>query len=119
MLNRPKESLRDCRSLLHALKAEYDGDAGVLNGRLYYDAFQISIAHGDQARASVFAERAYKARVICEGEDSPATRRAKYLALKPAAHYSFEICSTKWKTTREMIPEGFNTVQFENWLFGE
>lgn len=115
--SRPKESLRDCHSLLQILKEEYDGCAEVLNARLYYDAFQISIAHGDQARAGVFAERAYKARVACEGEDSPATQRMQSFALKPADHDIFEEYSTKWKTKRNMIPKGLDTAQFEDWLF--
>jgi hypothetical protein len=40
---------------------------------------EMTIAHGDQARASAFAERGYKMRVICEGEDSPETRKLKDL----------------------------------------
>lgn len=113
----PEESLRDCRSLLHILEDEYEGHIGVLSARLYYDAFQISIAHGDQARASVFAERSYRSRVICEGEDSPETQRVKSFALKPAAHCTYGICSMKWKTTRAMMPKGLNEAQFEEWLF--
>lgn len=119
MQSRPNESLRDCHSLLQVLQEEYDGFAGVLNARLYYDAFQVSIAHGDQSRASVFAERAYKARVVCEGENSPETQKAKSLALKPADHSSFGLCSMKWKTKRDMIPKGLDTKQFEKWLFRE
>lgn len=119
MAKSPKESLGDCHSLLQLLNEEYDGCAGALSARLYYDAFQISIAHGDQARASVFAERAYKVRVICEGEDSPETQRAKSLALKPADHGSFRLCSMKWKTRREMVPKGLDTAQFEQWLWRE
>ncbi|ORY10231.1 hypothetical protein BCR34DRAFT_625347 [Clohesyomyces aquaticus] len=52
MASRPKDSLRDCSSLLQALRDEYDGCTEILSARAYYDAFQISIAHGDQARAS-------------------------------------------------------------------
>lgn len=117
MMNSPRESLRDCYLLLQVLEQEFDGGAGALIARLYYDAFQISIAHRDQARASIFAERAYKARVICEGEDSPETLRVKSLALKPADHSSFGVYSKKWQTTRDMVPKGLDTVQFDNWLF--
>lgn len=117
MQSRPEESLKDCYSLLQVLEEEYAGYAGVLNARLYYDAFQVSIAHGDQARASVFADRAYRARVICEGEDSPATQRMKSLALKPAGHRSCGGCSMKWKTKRDMFPKGLDPTQFEKWLF--
>ena len=41
--------------------------------RLQYDAFQVAVAHGDIARASIFAQRAYQARMVCEGEDSSET----------------------------------------------
>lgn len=117
MMSRPHESLRDCYSLLQVLEQEFGGYAGALIARLYYDAFQISIAHGDQARASMFAERAHEARVICEGEDSPETVRVKSLALKPAQHSSFRVYSRKWQTTRQSIPKGLDTVQFNKWLF--
>lgn len=86
MMSSPRESLSYCFSLLQVLEQEFDSCPWALLARLYYDAFQISIAHGDQARVSIFAERAYKARVICEGEDSPETLKVKSLALRPANH---------------------------------
>ncbi|UKZ97206.1 uncharacterized protein TrAFT101_011971 [Trichoderma asperellum] len=86
MMSSPYESLIDCYLMLQVLEQELDGCASAMIARLYYDAFHIIIAHGDQARASMFAERAYKARVICEGEDSPETLRVKSLAVKPAYH---------------------------------
>ncbi|KAK1754161.1 hypothetical protein QBC47DRAFT_403548 [Echria macrotheca] len=45
--------------------------------RVYYDAFQVAIANGDQARANVFAERWYASRVVIEGEDSEDAAKAK------------------------------------------
>ncbi|KAF7880667.1 uncharacterized protein EAF02_007513 [Botrytis sinoallii] len=117
MQSNPQESLRDCYSLIQVLDQEFDGCTDGLIARPYYDAFQISIAHGDQARASIFAERAYKARVICEGEDSPETLRAKSLALKPAVHNSFGVYSRKWKSARDSVPKGLDTVEFDRWLF--
>lgn len=117
MMSKPTESLKSCRLLLRTLEAEYDGHVEPHNARLYYDAFQICTAHGDQARASVFADKAYKARVICEGEESPETQRAKALSRKPSSHASFGLCSTRWKTTKTMIPKGLSKQQFEDWLF--
>ncbi|KAF7933477.1 hypothetical protein EAE99_003362 [Botrytis elliptica] len=117
MKSNPQESLRDCYSLIQVLDQEFDGCTDRLIARPYYDAFQISIAHGDQARASILAERAYKARVICEGEDSPETLRAKSLALKPAVHNSFGVYSRKWKSARDSVPKGLDTIQFDRWLF--
>ena len=63
VMNRPDDCLPDCHSLLQVLEEEYQGGAGALIARLYYDAFQISITHGDQARARVFAEKGHQSRV--------------------------------------------------------
>lgn len=113
----PAESLRDCHSLLEILKKEFEDDPGVHGCRLYYDALQICISHGDQARASVFADKAYKARVCCEGEDSPETKRMRSLSAKPAGHMGYGLLSKEWNTTRKMVPKGLDEAQFEGWLF--
>lgn len=117
MATRPRDSLWDCRSLRSILEAEYDGAPGSLLARLYYDAFQICIAHGDQARASVFAERAFKARVICEGDDTPEAKKAKALAVRPSDHASFEAYSGSWRRQKGMIPKVQEGEEFEKWLF--
>lgn len=117
MMTTPAESLRDCRTLLQTLNEEFNGHTGAHSCRLYYDAFQICISHGDQARAGVFAEKAYEARVCVEGEDSPETKRVKSLSMKPADHQSYGMCSTKWKTKRSMVPKGLAKAEFEAWLF--
>ncbi|KAF5670084.1 set domain-containing protein [Fusarium heterosporum] len=117
MMTNPGRSLSDCQALLHILQEEYEGHAGVLNARLYYDAFQISIAHGDSVRGSAFAERAYQARLICEGDDSPETMRMKSLAMKPTSHSSFGAYSTRWKTKKGEAMAASDTMEYENWLF--
>lgn len=116
VMNKPDECLADCYRLLQVLEEEYKGSAGALFARLYYDAFQISITHGDQARASVFAERAHQSRVICEGEDSPETRKIKNLMENPAGHMNFG-ASNRWKTAKKLVPKGLNTDEFEKWLW--
>ncbi|CAI7568865.1 unnamed protein product [Penicillium glandicola] len=58
----PKDCLGDCQVLLQTLEEEYEGSPGAYLARLYYDAFQISVAHFDLARAATFAERSYRAR---------------------------------------------------------
>jgi hypothetical protein len=112
----PEESLADCHSLLQVLEEEYKGSAGVLIARLYYDAFQISISHGDQARASAFAERGFISRVMCEGEDSPETLQIKSLRENPALHSNFR-ASERWKTAKGLVPKGLDTDGFEKWLW--
>jgi len=54
------------------------------------------IANGYQARAKAFAERAYAARVILEGEDSSETIGVKGLAEKPDNHRLYGT-SMRWK----------------------
>ena len=113
----PEKLLRACQLLLEVLDEEYDGYAGVLNAKVYYDAFQICIAHGDQARASVFAQMSYEARVVCEGEDSPETQRMKALARTPEMHFGFGMCSMKWHTSQEMVSNEMNWARLQMWLF--
>ena len=115
VMNRPEDCLADCHSVLQFLE-EYHGGAGASIARLYYDAFQISITHGDQARASVFARMAHESRVICEGEDSPETRKVKNLMDNPAGHRNFG-ASTRWKTAKGLVPKGLNAGEFERWLW--
>ena len=67
MMTKPVMSLHACKALLELLLKEYGSSDTALVARCYYDAFQIVISHGDQARAQVFAERGYRARVACEG----------------------------------------------------
>jgi SET domain len=116
VMNKPDDCLEDCQCLLQVLEEEYKGSAGGLIARLYYDAFQVSITHSDQARASVFAERGYRSRVICEGEDSPATRKIKKLMQNPAGHMNFG-ASKRWKTAKGLVPKGLNPGGFEKWLW--
>ena len=84
--------------------------------RLYYDAFQISITHSDQARASVFAQRAYESRVICEGQDNPETQKMKKFMKNPAEHLNFG-ASTRWKTVKGLVPKGLDPEGSEKWLW--
>ncbi|KAK6201779.1 hypothetical protein LQW54_009358 [Pestalotiopsis sp. IQ-011] len=117
MVLNPLKSLAACHELLQVLNREYGEAATALLARLYYDAFQITAAHGDQARASAFAEHAYMARVVCEGEDSPVTRKAKTLMQDPTRHASFGTYSKKWKSTKTAIAKELDEPSFEKWLW--
>ena len=116
VMNKPGDCLADCRRLHQVLEDEYEGHASALIARLYYDAFQISITHSDQARASIFAQRAYQSRIICEGDDSPETQQMKRFMQDPTAHRNFGV-SRRWRTAKTMIPKGLDVVAFENWLW--
>ncbi|KAK8017366.1 hypothetical protein PG993_013692 [Apiospora rasikravindrae] len=125
MMTRPLSSLHACRALLDTLHQEYtdphtgEATATALLPRLYYDAMQIVVAHGDQSRARVFAERCYRARIECEGEDSPATQKDKGLMQEPSSHASFGACGMKWRTSKTTLPdrETVGEEAFEKWLW--
>lgn len=117
MMSSPQNSLAVCYELLQTLDKEYGGTVIALLARLYYDAFQISVAHGDQARASVFAERMYIARLECEGEDSPDTQRAKVLMQDPTKHSTFNAYSTRWRSTKTAKPKNLDAGSFDKWLW--
>lgn len=116
VMDNPADCLADCQRLLNLLNEEYQGFPGPSVPRLYYDAFQISITHGDQARASVFADRGHKVRVTCEGDESPETRKLKELKENPAQHRNFGV-SRRWRTGKTMVPKGLDVEGFETWLW--
>jgi hypothetical protein len=74
------------------------------------------ISHGDQARASAFAERGFRSGVMCDGEDSPETQRIKSLRENPTRHRNFGP-SNRWKTAKGLVPKGLDTDGFEKWLW--
>jgi hypothetical protein len=112
VLMMPSDSLADCHKLLRLLEEEYECSAEALKARLYYDAFQICITHSDEARASGFTEKAYKSRILCEGEDSPLTKKMKNFKEKPAAHPNSGL-SGAWKTSTGSIPTGLSPDDFD------
>ncbi|KFY31874.1 hypothetical protein V493_00719, partial [Pseudogymnoascus sp. VKM F-4281 (FW-2241)] len=64
LMTSPGNALADCRELLSLYQVEGITDARVT--QVCYDAFQICITHGDEARASSFARMAYEKRLYLE-----------------------------------------------------
>ena len=114
LMSSPQKCIDDAYALMMLLTSEGITDARL--PRMYYDAFQMAIVHGDQARAKVFARRSYEARLWCEGEDSPGTISIKALVATPATHPSFG-ASKKWKQSLGMIPRKLDDEEFEKWLW--
>ncbi|KAI9675678.1 MAG: hypothetical protein M1817_001045 [Caeruleum heppii] len=112
----PTGCLANVRRLLRLLHEENITDSRV--PRAYYDAFQIAIAHGDQARAKSFAERAFKLRLQCEGDDSPEVSRLKALSTSPQNHNLYGT-SNLWKKSTKMMPKNLDEIAFDNWLWKE
>lgn len=85
----------------------------ILDTLAHYDAFQIAIAHGDNVRAQVFVERAYAARMIAKGDESPVTTKLKRLTEQSTEYLSNgenPVHSVASATRKD--GEGF-----ENWLW--
>ena len=114
IVSAPLSCLNNAHKLLALLKEENITDPRV--ARLWYDAFQIAIANGDEARAKLFAERAYAVRVIVEGEDSPDTALMKQYAARPASHRLYGT-TMKWKQPIMKIPQNLGEEEFEKWLW--
>jgi hypothetical protein len=114
IISTPLACLGAARLLLKLLEEENIADARV--PRAYYDAFQVAIANGDQARARVFAQRAKDAWVILQGDDGPdAIQLGKYAEF-PATHRLFD-STDKWKQAVTKVPRELNAQDFEGWLW--
>ncbi|KFY05165.1 hypothetical protein O988_00216 [Pseudogymnoascus sp. VKM F-3808] len=114
LMTSPGNALSDCRELLSLYEVEAITDARV--ARVCYDAFQICITHGDEARASSFARMAYETRLYLEGEDSSDTQKMKVFITSPAKHMSFGY-SQRWKQSMKKIPKDLSAEEFKLWLW--
>lgn len=116
IMSKPLECLHDAHKVFRMLNDE--GITGSRISRIYNDALQITIAHGDQARAKVFAQRAYDWRLVLEGEDSPETMRLKRIIDNPASHGLYD-AEMSWAQPVEATPQGLSETDFEKWLWRE
>jgi len=89
IVSAPVVCLHNAHALLGLLEEERIADGRI--PRLYYDALQIVIANGDQARAKIFTEKTYTARVILKGEDSPESNRLKGLVERSVNHRLYDV----------------------------
>jgi len=95
---------------------EEEGICNIRFSRACFNAFQIAAVVGDKARAKVFAERAYAARKVLAGDDSPMTIEFKHLAKQPVDYHlfgkRFHCYDDNWEAPREIYGE-----ELENWLW--
>ncbi|WZH50421.1 SET domain-containing protein [Fusarium acuminatum] len=89
-------------------------DAGL--PRAFFDAAQVTAAHGDLARARVFTERAAAGWLVLEGDDSLRVLKTKQLARNPSSHDTYKY-SAAWKTAVDDVPQGLDPNEFEDWLW--
>jgi hypothetical protein len=114
VLEHPAKSLSQIHRLFELLEEE--GICDIRFTRACFNAFQIAAVVGDKARAKVFAERAYAARKVFAGDDSPMTIEFKHLAKQPVNYHlfgkRFHCYDDNWEAPREICGE-----EFENWLW--
>jgi SET domain len=113
LVNSPLSCIKYAHKMFQRLKAEGIIDARM--ARFYYFTSQIVIAHGDQARAKVFLERAHSIWVTLQGNDHPGTRRLSELVSDPTegAHEG----SKKWESTKDDVPQSLTEQELNVWLF--
>lgn len=115
--NCPEKYLTNLKVNLELL-AELRMDFASQGYKSLSEAFKVAIVHSDEARARVFAIRAFERRRIMEGDDSPGVQEAKQLVEHPA---NLEGCGkfkdTRWEQRLESIPKDLNDKEFEAWLW--
>jgi hypothetical protein len=83
---------------------------------VYARAMYVAVMHGDQARASVFADKLYNANLTMFGEDDLRTIVAMDKAMAPAEIPQYGMCSMSWATGLGDVPL-LGGEQFERWLW--
>ncbi|KAJ6105215.1 SET domain-containing protein [Penicillium sp. IBT 18751x] len=89
-------------------------DSGL--SRVYLDAAQVAIVHGDLARGRIFAERAVRSWRISGGSDSKAVIEYGALEQNPSQLPIYGM-TMQWKTAVDDVPTVLGSTQFEDWLW--
>ncbi|KAM0451340.1 hypothetical protein ACHAO4_006015 [Trichoderma viride] len=106
-----EDALTLTRGMLDASKKE--GACDVRFPGVYNTAFQVAIKNGDKTRAKIFVDRAYVARVLVEGEDSPEAEKLAAFVVQPTLHPLYQPSDV----SEVEIPQGMNESEFEDWLW--
>ncbi|EHK40673.1 uncharacterized protein TrAtP1_013336 [Trichoderma atroviride] len=107
-----EDALTLTRGMLTAFEKE--GACDVRFPSVYLTAFQVAIKNGDTARAKIFVERAYAARVLVEGDDSPEAEKVAALVEQPTLHPLYKPSDD---VSEVEIPQGVSEAEFEDWLW--
>jgi hypothetical protein len=108
----PARALKYCRDLIEIRKSLKQTPE---IPRIYYDAFQVSVAHGDLARAKAFMRLHNEFKERIEGEWAVDAEK-RGLVERPERHRLYREVSRRWDTkaqyARDECGEGF-----EEWLW--
>ncbi|KAJ6003540.1 SET domain-containing protein [Penicillium canescens] len=84
--------------------------------RVYLDAAQVAIVHGDLARGRIFAERAVRSWRISGGSDDKNVIEYGALPQNPSQLPLYGM-SMQWKTTVDDALNALGSTEFEDWLW--
>ncbi|KAL4860602.1 hypothetical protein BDV12DRAFT_204871 [Aspergillus spectabilis] len=116
ILSLPLQTLRYLDREIELYNMTGPDDPGV--SRVYLDAAQVAIAHGDLARGRVFAERAVRGWRISEGSDSKKVLEYEALSQNPS-QLPLHGLSDQWKTAVDDFPSALesDSAEFDEWLW--
>ncbi|KAJ5117804.1 SET domain-containing protein [Penicillium atrosanguineum] len=84
--------------------------------RVYLDAAQVAIVHGDLARGRIFAEKAVRSWRISGGGDSKNVTEYGALPQNPSQLPLYGM-SMQWKRAVDDVPNALGSTEFEDWLW--
>jgi hypothetical protein len=92
IMTNPGRALRYCQELLYLRDKE---GFETQKPKVYHDPFQLSVAHGDLARASAFMKLQVKWYEIYQAEASVIAEMRGFVE-KPEKHTLYEVVSRRW-----------------------
>lgn len=107
-------ALRHSRELIEV--AEAVGMSNTIISDALREAAMTCIFNSDQARANIFAQKAYETRLVLEGPDSVNVKKLAKFAKNPANYKDFGI-TDDWKSKPQDIPTDMTDTDFEMWLW--
>ncbi|KAM0493506.1 hypothetical protein ACHAP8_009136 [Fusarium lateritium] len=114
ILSEPERMLRYVDRQVQLYKEHSFDDVGL--PRAFFDAAQITAAHGDLARSRIFTERALAGWLLIQGDDDPQVLKTRRLAMNPSRHATHGY-SAAWKSAFDDVPQGLGQTEFEEWLW--
>lgn len=114
ILSSPLETLRYLDREIQLYEMTGPDDPGL--SRVYLDAAQVAIVHGDLARGHIFAERAVRGWRISGGSDSKHVIEYGALPQNPSQLPLYGL-SMLWKTRMNDVPNALESTEFEDWLW--
>ncbi|KAJ6126131.1 SET domain-containing protein [Penicillium samsonianum] len=114
ILSSPLRTLRYLDREIQLYNMTGPDDPGL--SRVYLDAAQVAIVHGDLARGRIFAERAVRSWWISGGSDSNEVIEYEALQQNPSQLPLYGM-TMQWKRAVDDVPNAFGSTEFDDWLW--